>query len=291
MKLHLLDGTYELFRSHFGAPPRAAPDGRVVGATYGIVASTLSLLASPGVTHLAAAFDSVIPSFRNDVFPGYKDGEGIDPDLHAQFALAERALKSIGVVVWSMYEFEADDALAAASVRFTGDVDQVVVCTPDKDMAQLYGDPKVVGYDRRREIFMDAAGVMEKFGVEPESIPDYLALVGDTADAIPGLPGWGAKSSSTILARYKKLENIPLESSRWAVKVRGAEKLCATLRTNMGDALLYRFLAELRRDVPLLETLDDLEWKGAHRGHFTALCEELGFGRLVDRPIRWQDET
>jgi 5'-3' exonuclease len=291
MKLHLLDGTYELFRSHFGAPPREAPDGRVVGATYGIVASTLSLLASPGVTHIAAAFDSVIPSFRNDVFPGYKDGEGIDPDLHAQFALAERALKSIGVVVWSMYEFEADDALAAASVRFAGDVDQVVVCTPDKDMAQLYGDAKVVGYDRRREVFMDAAGVVEKFGVEPESIPDYLALVGDTADAIPGLPGWGAKSSSTILAHYKKLESIPLESARWAVKVRGAEKLCATLRANMGDALLYRFLAELRRDVPLLETLADLEWRGAHREHFTALCEELGFGRLVDRPSRWRDET
>ncbi len=291
MKLHLLDGTYELFRSHFGSPPRQAPDGREVGATYGIIASTLSLLASPGVTHLGAAFDSVIPSFRNDVFPGYKSGEGVDPDLLAQFALAERALKTIGVVVWSMYEFEADDALGAASSRFVAEVDQVVVCTPDKDMAQLYGDPKVVGYDRRRESFMDAAGVVEKFGVDPGSIPDYLALVGDTADAIPGLPGWGAKSSSTILAHYKKLENIPLESARWAVKVRGAEKLCATLRANMGAALLYRFLAQLRHDVPIHENLDDLEWRGAHRERFTALCDELGFGRLVDRPARWQDGT
>lgn len=291
MKLHLLDGTYELFRSHFGAPSRKAPDGREVGATHGIIASTLSLLDTAGVTHLGAAFDSVIRSFRNDVFPGYKDGEGIDEDLLAQFALAERALKSIGVVVWSMYEFEADDALATAAVRWAPDVDQVVVCTPDKDMAQLYWDSKVVGYDRRREIFMDAAGVVEKFGVDPKSIPDYLALVGDTADAIPGLRGWGAKSSSIILGYYKTLENIPLEASRWAVKVRGAEKLCLTLRENMGDAVLYRFLATLRYDVPILETLEDLEWKGAHLEHFTKLCDELGFGRLVERPKRWQNPS
>ena len=199
MKLHLLDGTYELFRSHFGSPPREAPDGRVVGATYGIVASTLSLLASPGVTHLGAAFDSVIPSFRNDVFPGYKDGEGIDADLLAQFALAERALKSIGVVVWSMYEFEADDALAAASSRFVADVEQVVVCTPDKDMAQLVNQ-HVSLINTMTDTLSDRDGVVEKFGVPPQGIVDYLMLVGDSSDNIPGVPKVGPKTAVKWLA-------------------------------------------------------------------------------------------
>ena len=189
MKLHLMDGTYELFRSHFGAPPRSGPSGQELGATYGIVSSTLALLSEPGVTHLAAAFDTVIESFRNEVYPLYKSGEGIDEVLLSQFPLAERALQAIGVTVWSMVEFEADDALATAAGRWAADVDQVVVLTPDKDLAQCYGDPRVVGYDRRRRAFMDAAGVMEKFGVRPESIPDYLALVGDAADGLPGLAG------------------------------------------------------------------------------------------------------
>jgi len=287
MKLHLMDGTYELFRAHFGAPPRSSPSGQEVGATYGIVASTLALLAEPGVTHLAAAFDTVIESFRNEVFPSYKTGEGIDEALLVQFGLAERAMRAIGVTVWSMVEFEADDALATGAGRWSSEVEQVVVLTPDKDLAQCYGDPKVVGYDRRRQMFIDSAGVIAKFGVRPESIPDYLALVGDSADGLPGLPGWGAKSSSVLLARYGHLEQIPLEATRWDVKVRSADKLAMTLRTRMGDALLYRFLAQLRFDVPLDEELADLEWKGVHRESFHELCNEFGFDRLRDRPHKW----
>jgi 5'-3' exonuclease len=289
VKLHLIDGTYELFRSYFGAPKRTAPDGREVGATRGILASTLGLLAEPGVTHVAAAFDSIIESFRNDVYPGYKTSAGIEEDLLAQFSLAERAMRAIGVTVWSMYEYETDDALATAAARWASDVDQVVVMTPDKDMAQLYGDPKVVGYNVRTRTFMDRDGVVEKFGVEPESIPDYLALVGDSADGYPGLPGWGAKTAATVLARYRKLEHIPLEFSQWQVPVRGAEKLAATLRRQIGEALLYRFLAELRRDVPLPESLADLEWQGVPRDRFVDLCNELGFTDLEERPSRWAD--
>lgn len=287
MKLHLIDGTYELFRSYFGAPKRNAPDGREVGGVRGILGSTLALLAEHGVTHVAAAFDSVIESFRNDVFAGYKTSAGIEEELLAQFPLAERAMRSIGVTVWSMYEYETDDALATAAERWADDVEQVVVLTPDKDMAQLYGDPKVVGYNVRTKTFMDRAGVVEKFGVEPESIPDYLALVGDSADGYPGLPGWGAKTAATVLARYGHLEAIPLEVSQWQVTVRGAEKLAATFRERIGEALLYRYLAQLRRDVPLPESLHDLEWQGAPEERFLSLCEELGFGDLQQRPSRW----
>lgn len=289
MKLYLIDGTYELYRAYFGAPKRTAPDGREVGATYGIVASTLSLLADEGVTHVAAAFDTVIESFRNDVYGGYKTGEGIEEDLLSQFLLAERALHAIGVTVWSMYDFETDDALATAAVRWADDVDQTVVLSPDKDMAQLYGHPKVVGYDRRKGQFIDRAAVVEKFGVEPQSIPDYLALVGDSADGFPGLPGWGAKSSATVLARYHHLEHIPLYPAQWDVSVRGAEKLGSTLRHQIGEALQYRFLAQLRTDVPLPDSLGDLEWQGVPRATFEKLCDELGFDRLKARPERWND--
>jgi len=289
MKLHLVDGTYELFRAHFGVPARTTPDGRPVGATYGLVASTLALLAEPGITHVAAAFDSVVESFRNDVFPAYKAGEGIEPELLDQFPLAERAMRAIGVATWSMYEFEADDALATAAHRWRGEVEQVVILSPDKDMAQCFGEPGVVGYDRRKGAFIDSAGVVEKFGVAPESIPDYLALVGDTADGLPGLPGWGAKSSATVLAHYRHLESIPLEVSRWEIAVRGADNLCATLRAQMGDALLYRFLAQLRLDVPLPDSLADLEWRGVPTASFERLCDELGFDRLRDRPHRWRE--
>ena len=289
MQLHLMDGTYELFRAFFGAPPRSSPSGQEVGATYGIIASTLALLSEPGVTHLGAAFDTVIESFRNDVFPGYKTGVGIDESLLAQFALAERAMRAIGVTVWSMVEFEADDALATAAAKWASAVEQVVVLTPDKDLAQCYGDPKIIGYDRRRQAFIDGPGVLDKFGVRPESIPDYLALVGDSADGLPGLPGWGAKSSSVVLERYRHLEEIPLDAARWDVNVRGAVKLGATLRERMGDALLYRFLAQLRYDVPLQGDLGDLEWKGVPRQGFLDLCDELGFAQLCDRPHRWAD--
>jgi len=287
VKLHLIDGTYELFRSYFGAPKRLSPDGREVGATRGILGSTLALLAEPGVTHVAAAFDSVIESFRNDVYPGYKTSAGIEADLLAQFPLAERALRSIGVTVWSMYEYETDDALATAAYRWVDDVEQVVVLTPDKDMAQLYGHPRIVGYNVRTRTFIDRNGVVEKFGVEPESIPDYLALVGDSADGYPGLPGWGAKSAAAVLAHYDRLEDIPLDVGLWQVPVRGAGALAVTLRERIGEALLYRYLAQLRRDVPLAESLADLEWRGAPRETFLALCDELGFGDVRDRPGRW----
>ena len=289
MKLHLMDGTYELFRNHFGSPPRTSPSGQQVGGIYGIISSTLGLLSEQGVTHLAAAFDTVIESFRNEVYREYKTGEGIDEVLLAQFPLAERAMDALGVTVWPMVEFEADDALASAAWRWVADVDQVVVLTPDKDLAQCYGNPKIVGYDRRKQAFIDTAAVVEKFGVRPISIPDYLALVGDSADGLPGLPGWGAKSSSILLDRYIHLESIPLDAARWDVKVRSAEKLAETLRSRMGDALLFRFLAQLRPDVPLTEELTDLEWKGVRRDPFLELCDELGFGRLRERPHKWAD--
>jgi 5'-3' exonuclease len=290
MKLYLIDGTYELFRNHFGGgPARNAADGRDVKATYGILTSTLALISEPGVTHVAAAFDSVVESFRNEVFPAYKTGEGIDPALLAQFPLAERAMRAIGVTVWSMYDYEADDGLATGARRWVDDVDQVVIMSPDKDMAQLYDDPRIVGYDRRKGAFIDRDAVVEKFGVEPASIPDWLALVGDAADGLPGLAGWGAKSSAAILARYGHLEKIPLDATLWDVKIRSADKLAETLRRHMGDALLYRFLAQLRTDVPLPDSLADLEWKGAPRARYEALCDELGFGRLKERPTRWTD--
>ncbi len=289
MQLHLIDGTYELFRAHFGVPSRQAPDGTEIGATYGILASTIGLLSEPGVTHVAAAFDSVIESFRNEVYAGYKTSEGIPPELHAQFPVAERAMRALGVTVWSMYEFETDDALASAALRFADDVERVVVMSPDKDMTQLYGNPKIVGYNVRTREVIDETAVIAKFGVVPESIPDYLGLVGDSADGFPGLPGWGAKSAAAVLARYGHIEDIPLSAARWDVQVRGADKLAATLRERMSDALLYRFIARLRPDVPLVEDLPDLEWKGAHRAEFTALCDELGFDTLRSRPALWQD--
>ena len=289
MRLYLIDGTYELFRSYFGAPKRRTTDGREAGAVHGIVASTLRLLAEDGVTHVAAAFDSVIESFRNEIYPFYKTGAGTPEDLMEQFPLAERAMRACGVTVWPMYEYETDDALATAALRWVDDVEQVVVMSPDKDMAQLYGHPGIVGYNVRTRRFMDAEGVEAKFGVPPEFIPDYLALVGDAADGFPGLKGWGAKSASTVLAKYKHIENIPLEASLWNVPVRGAETLVASLRANVGDALLFRYLAKLRRDVPLPDSLSDLEWKGAPRETFEALCDELSFGTLRDRPSRWAD--
>jgi len=286
--VHLIDGTYELFRAHFGAPPRQTSEGWDIGATHGIISSTLSLLAEPGVTHVGAAFDTVIESFRNDMFDGYKTGEGTPPELHAQFPVAERAMEALGVAVWSMIDQEADDGLAAAAQKYVPDVDRVVIISPDKDMCQLYGDPKIVGFNRRESAFIDTSGVWAKFGVAPESIPDYLALVGDTADGIPGLPGWGAKSSSTVLAEYGHLDQIPASEDDWDVKVRSASKLATTLAENRDAALLYRDLATLRTDADIPQTLDDLEWRGVHREEFLALCDELGFGGLKNRPARWR---
>lgn len=277
VKLHLIDGTFELFRA-FYAPreDRFAPDGTNIKAVNGVVRSTLALLEQPGVTHVAAAFDSVIESFRNDLFDGYKTGEGIDPDLLAQFPLAEEALEAAGVTVWGMYEFEADDAIAAAAMRWMDDVDQVVLCSPDKDLMQCVVGDRVVSWDRIRNRYFDEAGVVEKFGINPESIPDYLALVGDTADGVPGLPGWGAKSTSTVLARWGRLEMIPASPDDWDVSVRGAGKLSATLKAHREEALLYRTLTTLRRDAPLEGSLGDLEWFGVVDDLYQPFVERWG---------------
>ena len=289
MQLHLLDGTYELFRSFFGAPERSAPDGREVGAVAGIIGSTLGLLREPGVTHLAVATDYVIESFRNDLFEGYKTGEGIPEKLMGQFRLAEQAWEALGIVVWPMVEFEADDGMASGAWKFADLVERVVLLSPDKDLSQCVDGSRVVTYDRRQEIERNEQGVWDKFGVGPASIPDYLGLVGDTADGIPGLPGWGAKSTATVLAHYRTIEEIPDDASAWGVTVRSANKLADTLAAHREDAMLYRDLATLRRDVPIQEDLGDLEWRGANRGPFEELCTELGLDNLAGRPHRWQE--
>ncbi len=286
-QLHLLDGTYELFRSHFGAPPREAPDGRQISAVHGIMASTLALL-DEGVTHLGAAFDTVIRSFRNDLYDGYKTEAGVPEELLAQFPIAEDGLEALGVTVWRMEEYEADDAIASAAAQFGGDFERVVMLSPDKDLAQCVVGDRVVAFDRRRGIFFDEAGVHEKFGVAPESIPDYLGLVGDSSDGFPGVPGWGAKSAATVLARYRHIEDIPLEAGLWEVPVRGAERLVAAMRENMSDALLFRYLAVLRRDVPLGGSGADLEWRGVPRERFIAFCDRYDFESLQTRPTRWR---
>jgi len=291
MKIHLVDGTYELFRHHFGAPPRKAPDGRQVGATIGMLRSLFALLSTPGITHVGVAFDHVIESFRNELFSGYKTGVGVDPVLLAQFSLAEEAVSALGVVVWPMVEFEADDALATATKRFQklASVEQIVLCSPDKDLAQLVSGQRVVCWDRRREIVLDKAGVIAKFGVPPESIPDWLALVGDAADGYPGIPGWGAKTAATVLSRYAHLESIPEDPAQWdpgAVSPGRARRLTDNLRSRRDEAFLYRKLATLREDVPLQEKLGDLEWKGATR-RLKEFCRELGEESLPTRIHLW----
>lgn len=236
---------------------------------------------------MAVAFDTVIESFRNDLFPGYKTGEGIEPELLAQFPLAEEALDTLGMTVWGMVEFEADDAMATAALRWVDDVERVMICSPDKDLAQTVIGDRVVTYDRMRQILLDEDGVRDKFGIAPDSIPDYLALVGDTADGVPGVPGWGAKSTATLLAEYRRLDLIPLDEAEWTVKVRGAARLAESLRIHRDAALLYRTLTTLRRDVPLVETLDDLEWQGVPRIQFEALCARHGFDTIRGRVPRW----
>ena len=289
MQLHLIDGTYELFRAHFGAPSRTSPDGMEVGGTYAITAATLAVLAEPEVTHIGAAFDTIIESFRNDLYGGYKTSAGIPPELHAQFPLAEEAMEAIGVTVWPMIEHETDDALAAAAAKWVDEVDRVVIHSPDKDMAQLYGDHRIVGYDRRKRAFIDERAVVEKFGVHPDSIPDYLALVGDAADGYPGIPGWGAKSSATLLARYGRVEDIPPDPAAWDVAVRGAARLSENLEAARADVALFKDLATLRRDVPLRQKLEDLRWRGVPRARFLGFCDKYGFGQLRERPHVWQD--
>ena len=279
MKVHLVDGTYELFRAFYApGPGRGSPDGQDVKATCGFLRTMLSLLHDDEVTHVAVAFDTVIESFRNDLFDGYKTGEGIDPALWAQFPLVEQAAEALGIVVWRMHEFETDDALATSAARFAehDQVEQVVICSPDKDFAQCVRGDRVVLLDRRRAKTYDEEGVREKWGVSPTSIPDWLALVGDTADGIPGVAKWGAKSAATVLSHFGRLEAIPLDPDQWPAGVRGAAGLVETLSANHEVAKLYRTLATLRTDVPLKESLDDLEWKGAHRIDLEELCVRLG---------------
>ena len=292
MNIHLIDGTYELFRNHFGAPPKKAPDGREVGATLGLLRSLLMLLTSPGVTHVGVAFDHVIESFRNDLYTGYKTSEGVDPNLLAQFPLAEEAVSALGVVVWPMVEFEADDALGTAAKRFKENksVEQVLICSPDKDLAQLVDGTRVVCWDRRRDIIIDEAGVIEKFGVPPQSIPDWLALVGDSADGYPGIPGWGAKSASAVLAHYIHMESIPDDAGKWQVEGMGAGRaasLAESLSQRRDEALLFKQLSTVREDVPLAEKLADLKWQGADP-RLRALCSELGDERFPARIPRWK---
>lgn len=283
MKLHLVDGTYELFRAHFGAPARQAPDGREVGAARGVVETLLVLLRAPDTTHVAVATDHVIRSFRNDLYDGYKTEEGVPPELLAQFELVERAIAALGVTVWPMIEHEADDALASGAARFGGQVEQVLLATPDKDLAQCVVGDHVVLWDRRRGIVLDAEGVRAKYGVPPASIADWLALVGDAADGYPGLPGWGAKSAATVLSRYGRIEEIPADAAKWDVTVRGAAKLASVLQERMAEALLFRRLATLRTDAPITESLDELRWRGVDGGAFDALCAELGWQELAAR--------
>ena len=290
MKLHLVDATYELFRSYFAVPSRQAPDGTEVGAVSGLLTSLLALLRDPEVTHVGCATDHTVLSFRNALYDGYKTGEGLEPTLLNQFPLAEEGMRALGLVVWPMEEFEADDALGAAAARWRDDVDQVVICTPDKDLAQCVRGQQVVLWDRRRKIVYDEAGVVEKWGVPPSAIADLLALIGDQADGFPGLKGWGAKSSSVVLSRYGAIESIPAAADAWDVKVRGAARLAETLLDGRDEALLYKRLATIREDVPLHESLEDLAWQGVPRAEFEAFCERLGLGRLAARPHRWRGE-
>jgi len=264
MDVHLIDGTYELFRHYYAVPSARDANGDEVGAVRGVVGSVLGLL-NRGATHIAVATDHVIESFRNELWPSYKTSEGIEPALLAQFPLLEDALDALGVVVWPMVEFEADDALAAAAARAAEDpaVDRVIICTPDKDLAQCVRGTRVVQLNRRTNVILDEAGVIKKFGVSPTSIPDYLALVGDAADGYPGLPGWGAKSTAAVLARFGKLEAIPPDWRDWRVNAKNAATLALTLARERDRAWLFRDLATLRTEIPLFDSVEDLRWTKA----------------------------
>ncbi len=286
MRVHLLDGTYELFRHFYAMPRQLGRDGTEVAAIVGVLGSVLGMLEG-GATHIGVATDHVIESFRNDLWPGYKTSEGIEPALLAQFHPLEDALRAMGVVVWAMVEFEADDALAAAArlAAESAGVEQVIICTPDKDLSQCVSGQRVVQFDRRKRETRDEQGVVAKFRVGPESIPDYLALVGDSADGFPGIAGWGEKASGAVLGRYKHLERIPPAATQWEVPVRGAARLAAALEENRPLALLFRTLATLRTDVPVFTTVDELRWRGP-TPPFQAVAEQLGMPGLWDRARR-----
>ena len=290
MKLYLIDGTYELFRAHFGAPPRSAPDGRPIGAVTGLVQSLLLLLREERPDFIACAFDHVVESFRNDLFEGYKTGDGVPEDLFAQFGLAETAARSLGITVWPMVEFEADDAIASATAKWKDDpnLEKIVICSVDKDLMNLVEGSRVVLWDRRRNITYTEAKVVERFGVSPSSIPDYLALVGDSADGIPGVSRWGAKGTAAVLSEYGRMEDIPDAYEDWVITVRGGKTLAQNLSANRENALLYKTLATLRLDALVSESLQAVGWEGVPQREYLDLCDDLGLERLRDLPHRWQ---
>lgn len=291
MKLHLIDGTYELYRAHFAPRPgHLDSSGRDVKATVGIVASLLALLhdSSEAVTHIAVAFDNPIRSFRNDLYAGYKSDDGVPPELRSQFDAAEDAVRAIGVAVWSMREYEADDGLASGARRFRDQVEQVRIMTPDKDLGQCLCGDRVVQVDRRQQKVTEEAAFRAERGFGPESMPDFLALSGDSADGFPGLPGFGKKSAAVLIGAYGHLEQIPVDSNAWAVKLRGAPQLAATLVERLADALLYRKLATLVETIELGCSLDDLEFRGVPRERYERWCDELRIERLKAVPSRWQ---
>lgn len=285
MDVHLIDGTYELFRHFFAVPPAADVNGQEIGAVRGVLNSVLSMI-ERGATHLGVATDHVVESFRNELYDGYKTSDGVPPELLSQFPILEESLEAMGVVVWPMVYYEADDALAAAAAKAASDdcVTQVIICTPDKDLSQCVAGTRVVQLDRRRESLRDEAGVIAKFGVTPQSIPDYLALVGDNADGFPGVLGWGQKSAALLLSHYSHLEDIPRDPSAWVPAVRNASRLAASLSGSWTDALLFRTLATLRLDVPVFDTIDDLAWSGP-RAEFQERCRLMKSPDLLSRAM------
>jgi 5'-3' exonuclease len=285
MEVHLVDGTYELFRHYFAVPAATDARGREIGAVRGVLRSVLSMIET-GATHIGVATDHVVESFRNDLYAGYKTSEGVPPPLLAQFPVLEEALDAMGIVVWPMVEFEADDGLASAAALAARDdrVARVVICTPDKDLGQCVVGTRVVQLDRRRRVVRDEAGVVEKFGVRPQSIPDYLAVVGDSADGFPGLPGWGEKAASATLSRYNRLEDIPTDWREWHGAIANSRRLSTVLVEYWQDALLFRTLATLRLDAPVCDTTDDLRWTGP-RASFEGLCQSMGAPDLFERAM------
>jgi 5'-3' exonuclease len=285
MELHLIDGTYELFRHFFAVPSAADVNGLEIGAVRGVLRSILSMI-EQGATHIGVATDHVVESFRNDLYAGYKTSEGVPPELLSQFPILEEALEAMGVVVWPMVEFEADDALASAAAKGACDirVSQVIICTPDKDLAQCVVGSRVVQLDRRRGIQRDEAGVVAKFGVKPASIPDYLAVLGDSADGFPGVTGWGEKAASQTLSRYPKLEDIPKDWREWHPSISNARRLATSLFSSWDDALLFRTLATLRLDAPVFQAVDDLRWNGPPPA-FEGVCRAMDALELFSRAM------
>jgi 5'-3' exonuclease len=283
MDVYLIDGTYELFRHFFAVPSAKDAGGQEIGAVRGVLTSVLSML-EKGATHLGVATDHVVESFRNDLYPGYKTSEGVPEELLSQFSILEEALESMGVKVWPEVYFEADDALASAAAKAAGDerVGQVLICTPDKDLAQCVAGNRVVQLDRRRDILRDEAGVVEKFGVRPQSIPDYLAVVGDSADGYPGIAGWGLKAAALVLSQYPRLEEIPRDWQAWHPSIKRARALCESLCSAWDDALLFRTLATLRLDAPVFDSVEDLRWQGP-RPNFEETCKRIKAPDLLRR--------